>query len=620
MTACHSIPSLGSFLHWMLFVGVVTLPLAATGGEFETSSSLESRNLTNKIRASQFLHRATFGPTRESIDVLATRMNQIGVLDACDEWIDDQFALPASLHEPTAIAMIDDDGLGQEDDNVWIQRYRYHAWWHHALTAEDQLRQRVAWALIQILVTSEDGNGFNDRNTGRLSGIARWLGPTNYYDMLIENAFSNYRTILQDVTYHPIMGVYLSHVRNRKAEGNRFPDENYAREVMQLFSIGLYELRSDGTFETDQDGNLIATYDNELIKEFARVFTGLAFADDSNPPNFWRGNDFEYPMEMYQQHHDEGAKTLLGGEVISLGSDGDADIAAALDNLFAHDNVGPFIGRLLIQRLVMSNPSRAYIGRVSAAFNDNGQGVRGDMRAVIKAVLLDPEGFRSQRLLRRRRPNRVEVITRGTEYSRLREPVIRYAGLLRAMHPTSDYSTGRMMVPPMDWDLQQAAYKSPSVFNFYLPNFQPPGDLIAYTPSSSNPSGALYAPEFQLLTGVTANRLINRFNWDISSQKAQYTLFSNSQLTLKCNLDFDLDYEKSLATEDQDMHELLDDLDLVFCHGSLPQDYKDRVVDVINQKTQWMKNNEQWRPELENFRVESAVIAVATSPFCAIAE
>ncbi len=601
----------------LLLLLSVCVSVSGSAGTFVTESRSETALMKNKIRAAQFLHRATFGPTIEQIDALAVRMQQIGLRRACEEWIDEQFSLPATRHQPLAEAMIADDGFTTTENDVWIQRYRHHAWWHVALTSEDQLRQRVAWALVQILVTSEDGDGFNDQNPGNLSGKGRWLGPTHYYDMLVNNAFANYRDILQDVTYHPVMGVYLSHMRNRKSNGTRFPDENYAREIMQLFSIGLYEVQLDGRLKTTTGGDLIPTYDNETIKELARVFTGLTYKP-ANPGNFfWSGNDFLFPMEMYQPEHDTDPKTIFGN-VIDV-DDGDADIAAALDLLFAHDNVAPFVSYRLIQRLVKSNPSRGYIRRVARKFNDNGEGIKGDMKAVIKAVLLDPEAWRSERVRALRAPYRVEVTPRGSEYSRLREPVVRYTSLLRAVHANSDYPTGRMMVLPQDWNWLQEPYKQPSVFNFFLPDFQPSGDLIGFQPSRRIPNGSLVAPEFQQKTAVTSNRLINRYIWDISSQRAQF-IASNSNYNMTCNLHFDLSAEKSLATNNADMPKLLDLLDLVFCCGTLPQDFKDRVVQVVNSETEWMKNNNSWRAELENFRVESALIAVATSPFAAIAE
>ena len=349
----------------------------------------------------------------------------------------------------------------------------------------------------------------------------------------------------------------------------------------------------------------------------ARVFTGLTFKPSTLSNFFWSGNDFLYPMEMYQPEHDTDPKTIFG-TVLDV-EDGNEDISAALDVLFAHENVAPFLSYRLIQRLVKSNPSRGYIRRVARKFNDNGQGVKGDMQAVIKAILLDPESWRSQRVRTLRDPYRVVVTPRSTEYSRLREPVIRYASLLRAVHAESDYPTGRMMVIPQDWNWLQEPYKQPSVFNFFLPDFQPPGDLIGYQPSRRIPNGVLVAPEFQQKTAVTSNRLVNRYIWDISSQRARFTA-SGSEYSMECHLVFDLEAEKRLATNDQDMSKLLDLLDLVYCCGSLPQDFKDRVVEVVNLETQWMKNNNTWRQEMENVRVESALIAVVTSPYAAVAE
>lgn len=612
------------FISWqsiLLPIFVVCLAvscLTVSAGTFEVASRRDAALMKSKIRASQFLHRATFGPTIEQIDSLAARIQQVGIRRACDEWIEEQFALPPTMHQPVVEAMIADDGFATTESDVWIQRYRYHAWWHNALTSEDQLRQRLTWALIQILVTSEDGDGFDDQGPGNISGKGRWLGPTHYYDMLLGNAFSNYRKILDDVTYHPIMGVYLSHMRNRKTNGIRFPDENYAREIMQLFSIGLYELQLDGRFKTNGVGELVPTYDNETIKELARVFTGLTFKP-SNPTNpFWSGNDFLYRMEMYQPEHDTDPKTVFG-TVLDL-DNGDAEIEAALDVLYAHDNVAPFVAFRLIQRLVKSNPSRAYIRRVARKFNDNGQGVKGDMKAVVKAILLDPEAWRSQRVRTLRDPYRVVASERGTEYSRLREPVVRYTSLLRAVHAKSDYPTGRMMVLPQDWNWLQEPYKQPSVFSFYLPEFQPPGDMIGFQPSRRIGNGFLVAPEFQQKTAVTSNRLINRYIWDISSQRARFTASNGNYYNLECNLNFQLDAEKAMATNDADMPKLLDHLDLVFCCGTLPQDFKDRIVEVINLETQWMFNNTTWRGELENFRVGCALIAVTTSPFAAVAD
>lgn len=595
-------------------------------GTFEASSSRELGVMKRKIRAAQFLQRATFGPTIEQIDALAERMGQIGTKRACSEWIDRQMELPPSFHHPLAMSMYADDGYDGTEASVWIQRYRYHAWWHNAIAGEDQLRQRVAWALIQILVTSDAGAGFDDRNVGHHSELPRWLGPSKYYDLMVQHAFGSYRELLEDVTYSPIMGIYLSHLRNRKTDLdlNRFPDENYAREIMQLFTIGLYELHQDGRLKKDAEGNLIPTYDNETIKEFAKIFTGLSFKPHPNASSlnsqFGWGNDFEYPMQMFDHEHEPGPKTLLGGEVIGSFTeavDGERDIAAALDNLMAHENVGPFISRRLIQRLVKSNPSRAYIRRVTRVFNNNGRGVKGDLKAVVKAILLDPECWRGQRLLRRSNPLRVEVVTRGTDFSSLSEPVIRFTRLLRGVHATSDDAHGRMLVPLLTWIWVQGPYKQPTVFSFFLPDYQPPGELVGYQPSRRIPNGFLTAPEFQQKTAVTSNNLINHYRWGLGSQGFHYR---DASINYDVKINMNVDWEMSLVVDDDDIPKLIDHVDLVFCAGSLPQGYKDKLADLIIQKTAWQRNDPTWGYRFEADRFESVYAPILTSPFCAITE
>ena len=331
-------------------------------------------------------------------------------------------------------------------------------------------------------------------------------------------------------------------------------------------------------------------------------------------------------MVMYQQEHDEDEKTLLGGTVIPAGTDGNADIAAALDNLFNHSNVAPFIAYRLIQRLVKSNPSRGYIRRVAQAFEDDGNGVRGDLGAVVKAVLLDAEAWRSVRIRRRRSPDRVEVSGRGTEYSRLREPTLRYVHLFRASHaqPNVDVDgnpangAGYFMMRPRDYVWGQGPYRAPSVFNFWLPSYQPPGDLIGYQPSRRIPNGNLVAPEFQLKTAVTSNYLIQQYIWEIWG--ARSSVWFNAADGGTQYIDFDYSAEATLVggylgdgETDSDHDGLvayLNQLDLVHCCGTMPQDFKDLVVSTIESEAYITSDA----------RVKAATIAVLMSPFCAISE
>lgn len=260
--------------------------------------------------------------------------------------------------------------------------HRRWSWWQQVIDGPDPLRQRVALALSEIFVVSDNSDAV----------ASNPVGAASYYDMLLGDAFGNYRDILLDVTLHPVMGAYLSHLRNDKSDprSGRYPDENYAREIMQLLSIGLFQLKQDGTLLRDGRGKPIPTYDNDDITELAKIFTGLSF--DGPDRNFGSGAEaWTRPMRMYEEHHEPGPKRLIRGRHVPASQTGMQDISAAVDNLFRHPNVGPFIARRLIQRLVTSNPSPLYVQRAAAAFADDGHRVRGNMRAVISAILLDPE-------------------------------------------------------------------------------------------------------------------------------------------------------------------------------------------------------------------------------------
>jgi hypothetical protein len=278
-------------------------------------------------------------------------------------------------------------------------------------------------------------------------------------------------------------------------------------------------------------------------------------------------------MVMHEDYHDTDEKVLLGGTVLPAGQTGMQDIGAALNNLFQHPNVGPFIGRLLIQRLVKSNPSKHYIRRVAKAFADNGSGIRGDFQAVLKAILLDKE--------------------------------LRYSALVRAFNASSDYATGRFMIPPLDGALNQAAYRARHVLNFYLPDYRPPGDLLIYEPSKRIPNGALFAPEFEIFTSVIANRLANRLRADLRDERALFSLVNNSTVgEIQASVLFDFSKETALAA---DPNQLLTHLDLLLCHGTLGEGTKDAIASVVNEET-----------TNTTLRARGAILAVATSPECAV--
>ncbi len=405
-----------------------------------------------KAEAFRFLNRATFGATEAE----AARLIDIGL----EGWIDAQLEMPASLQLPHLQA------LSRPQFLLELQPDRVDIWFRNALNGDDQLRQRVAFALSEIMVVSQ---------LGALGNLTYALA--DYYDVLAKNAFGNYRELLEEVTLHPAMGIYLSMLGNEKPDPARNirPDENYARELMQLFSIGLVELNLDGTERLDGEGRPIPTYDQAVIEGFAHVFTGWTFAGAVSF-RLARPNDANQvvPMQLYPAFHDTGQKALLNGTVLPGGQTGEQDLAAALDNIFNHPNVGPFIAIRLIQRLVASNPSPGYVARVASVFNDNGAGIRGDLGAVVRAILLDAEA----------RP-----VQHGDADGKLKEPLLRLTQLWRAYAARSEgggYPIGYAFVV-----FGQGPLQSPSVFNFFSPFYAPPGEIR---------NSGLVAPELEIAT------------------------------------------------------------------------------------------------------------------------
>lgn len=529
--------------------------------------------------AARFLGYASLGADYETIQSIANQ----GVSD----WLDAQFALSlqadftAKTWEiwehfyPQYIDIYGYNFIVNHGDAVIPYWYYWKmAWWHNIMTSDDHVRQRVTQALSQIFVISEKSNL-------QLSGP----GMANYYDMLYGHAFGNFRDLLYDVSLHPMMGFYLSHINNPKTDvvNNIHPDENYAREIMQLFSIGLFELNQDGTRKTDTQGNWIPTYDNNDIKEFAKIFTGLAppgyywpWEDYSSFPTEW-GNEYNNspattvnwePMIPFDNWHEPGQKFLLNGQIVPAGQSTLEDINDAIDNLFNHPNVGPFIGKLLIQRLVKSNPTPAYVERVAAKFNDNGAGVRGDMKAVIRAILTDSEALDCSWI--------------NDEHSgKLREPLLRYTQLMRAFNATNQ--SGRMWNWGYLFDeaVDQGILASPSVFNFYLPEFQPNGPIS---------DADLFAPEYQIHTSATSINFINlAYDWIVNEYYMEVATHAgnsshNAPSYEESDLDpvdyvyLDLTDETALANNPA---VLVDRLDLILTGGLFSESTKTSIVNAV---------------------------------------
>jgi uncharacterized protein (DUF1800 family) len=530
------------------------------------------------LETSRFLAQATFGTDLEYIKTVS-ELN-------FEDWIDNQFSvdsqplqqLSQDIYAEAKQIHISNGGNADDFDNLNWQYFMY-AWWQSNINNQDLLRQRIALALSEILVISRDSN---------LSGYG--VGLADYYDVLKDNAFGNFKNLLKDVTMHPMMGVYLSHYNNPKSipERNIHPDENYAREIMQLFTIGLYELNQNGTYILDGDGNRIPTYDNDDIKEFAKVFTGLGPADvedfSDRTPRFGLGHyqaRKDIPMLMYDEWHEPGSKQLLNGYTIPGGQSGMQDIDAAIDHLFNHKNTAPFISKRLIQQLVKSNPSPGYISRVSAAFN-NTKGVRGNMKAVVKAILLDEEA---------RSCSWIENPTSG----KMIEPMMRYFNVVRQIDLDND--DNRFWNNGFDFyrNTGQAPLSAPSVFNFFLPD---------YVPNSAFASANIVAPEFQIHDSATSINYLNQV--DAWTNLRWYEVLRTWGLELEGT---PLDFE-GLKYYAKDSEVLINQLDKLFTRGQLSEDTKQIIVTAVDGITRgWNDDTTQ-----ADLRVKMALYLLMISP------
>ncbi len=595
-------------------------------GRSRASNTINARGMDAElIEMSRLMSQSTFGDDMDEIK----RATALGM----ETWIDEQLNIPITYLTPlhwdiwneleTMYEMSFDVWLGyyitelckasEEDPNIEppnlsqaevdVLRQAYldelygpyalhfnFAWSQSMLTSDDQLRQRVAYALSQIMVISAQSD--LGENGESLSA---------FYDILLHHSFGNFRDLLLEVSLNPAMGVYLSHMNNPKAipEENIHPDENYAREVMQLFSIGLYELNQDGTRKKDTDGNDIPTYTNEDIKELARVFTGLGpgSTDPTMPHITWNAHfglgyysaNKTEPMIMYPQWHDTGSKSLLNGLEIPAGQNGLDDIEMAIDYLYNHPNVGPFIGRQLIQRLVKSNPSPAYISRISAVFNDNGFGERGDMAAVIKAILLDPEARDCDEMLHFDNGKLREPVLRGSEFIKVipkfGEKIVYDVNFSSYSCEGIQYTADTIVV--LDnlrfWNngfnyyqaVKQFPMMSPSVFNFYLPDHQPVGEMA---------ENDLYGPEFKIHDSTTAINYINSVYIFTAPyyDAAWYNWYEHIGLE-----DIKFDYTELSEIYKDDPEKFIHHIDIVFTNGQMTDELKNTLRAFIDEVPDW---------------------------------
>lgn len=476
--------------------------------------------VTTVPTAARLLDQATFGPSLATI----RQVQSMGM----DAWITQQFNTPdtplADIPTPLpAVCLAANTPTNCEESE----------WWQTVLTGPDQLRQRVAFALSEIFVISSD--------TDNATTI------TYYHNTLAQDAFTNFYTIMHDVSVSPGMGAYLNMLDSAKAPAGEIPNENYARELMQLFTLGLDLLNDDGTLQLDGSGNPVPTYTQAQVQEFAAAYTGWTYATASGgvPTKFPNGTaNYLAPMVAVESEHDTTSKTLLNGTVLPGGQTAEEDLQGALNNIFDHPNVGPFVCKQLIQHLVTSTPSPAYVARISAVFANNGNGVRGDMQAVIRAILEDTEA-------------RAGDADPTFEGGHLREPMLWMTNFLRAVGFTNtDPNSSYFSLSNYSNNLNERPYRSGSVFNFFPPSYVVPGTT-------------LNAPEFDLENTASAilrlslgdslvNNKITSFNIDLSATSALGRLASASP------------------------GQMVDMLGTIFMHGQMPTDMRTEILSAIN--------------------------------------
>ena len=500
-------------------VGPVTTP-PPTGTTLTTTDAI------------RLLDQATFGATTAAIDEVQT-------LGAAD-WVDGQFDKTASRY--AAIDYIDANSAvgcptgsaatcGRDNYTAFPLQVRFFA---NAVSGGDQLRQRVAFALSQIFVISS-------------IDIRPTYGMRAYQQMLVDNAFANYRVLLEKVTLNPGMGDYLDMVNNDKPSATVQANENYAREVLQLFSIGLSKLNADGSVVTDVNGVAVPTYDQAAVGGLARAFTGWTYPARPGVTSKWT-NPTNYLGDMvpFAAHHDVAVKTLFDGRSLPAGQTPQKDLADALDAIHNHPNVGPFIGRQLIQALVTSNPTPAYVARITAVFNDNGAGVRGDMRAVVRAIVLDTEARGEGKS--------------AVEYGKLRDPAMYAASITRALGGGSD----GVYLTAQSGAMGQSVYTPGSVFSFYRPDNALPR------------SSTLQAPQFGVQNTTTS---VARFNFAYALLYSTNGIAADASVPGSTGTQVNLAPYQSLATTPA---ALVDKLDGLMTHSTMTASEKTAVVTAVN--------------------------------------
>jgi uncharacterized protein (DUF1800 family) len=525
-------PTSHSSASWTLLSSSALLTACGGGGSSaDTSANLGStppssaNDNTRQIETARFLRQAAWGSTLAEIN----EVTAVGI----PTWLSGQFNQP--LNNNLTRWLID---KGFNDANVssnvngdggWVQ-----AMWCKLFSSPDFLRQRATLALSELFVVSHLGLPISWRN----------FAIANYWEVLETHALGNFRNLLEAVTLSSAMGTYLNMKGNQKydAKTGRSPDENYAREVMQLFTIGLYQLNIDGSIKLDGLGKPIETYDNSDIQGLAKVFTGWNLATGADPMSELAPVAYRHglPMSLNANLHSPEEKKFLG-VTIAAGTSGSASLKIALDTLFMHPNTAPFVCKQLIQRLITSNPSPAYVARVAKVFEDNGKGIRGDMKSIWTAILMDTEA---------------RQVSVNPNYGKLSEPMVRLLQWGHTFHATSVDGAWSLGYTDSDTSLGQMPMRSPTVFNYFRPGYVPPNTQLA--------SQNLFAPEFQILTEPTVVSYVNYMAGTVNNAR---------------NIKADYTYEKTIATEASN---LVAHLNLCLASGALTTANQALIVSAIN--------------------------------------
>ena len=533
-----------------------------------------SKSFKTESSTSQFLARATFGPTKTQIDSLTGT--------EVSDWIKAEFNKQPTLFR----TRITDQVLALPQDDLLFADALGYLFLNESIAGNDQLRKRMVLALSEIIVVSSNSNLDNYPES-----------MAYYVDILSENAFGNYRDLLEEITYSPAMAVYLTYLANEKGDMDtgRVPDENYARELLQLFSIGLEEMELDGTLKTDGQGQNIPTYDNTDITGLAKVFTGLS-VEGSNFYNIFRScgsnrhcPQFHQPLEVFGAFHSDLEKTFLG-LTIPANTSGTESITMALDEIFNHPNVAPFVSRQLIQRFVTSHPKPEYIRRVATVFESGrftlpdgssvGTGQRGDLKATLAAVLLDDNATRL--------PSQTP-----SDFGKVREPMLRFVNWARAFGVTTPDAEDEYLLYDMSGFLGQHPFRANSVFNFFQPEHVAPG--------TETGAAGLTAPELQIVNESSVMGYINFMNAFI------YGFADNKSDDPDGGVSPDYSRQLSLA---DDVPALIADLDLLLTGNQLSNVTKDRITELMAEIPIEAGSEDEARAS----RVLIAVSMVMTSP------